>query len=406
VWGLRLVKKSWAGFRSVSSILEQFFSHKKIDRAPTPETLIQWELKLGLHKLQRPKSQDQEWVWMADHVVRLGSYKCFVVVGVKMESIRNRKDLTVKLEDLEPMAILPMKKSNGDEVAQKLRETMVKTNICPTGLVIDHGSDLRKGSQKIHSQYPDMQVKYDVCHKVACELKKRLKTDEWETMTKKATETKKAFSMGKFHRFSPPQQRSKARYMNLDTLVSWGHNILNRYNELPSKVREKTAWLLPLEKNVSLWNEWIQIGQIARDTVRIQGFYEGVSDLFINRVIARNLSHASKGLVDSLSEYLFEESKGISYEQRMIGSTESLEGLFSIYKRMAGDNKMSVNGLGRLILCISSRIGEFSEEIVNAAMTGVRCKDVNQWLKQAFENDNAFLEEKWEHSIEERVCNF
>jgi hypothetical protein len=32
---------------------------------------------------------------------------------------------------------------------------------------------------------------------------------------------------------------------------------------------------------------------------------------------------------------------------------------------MVGENKMSQNGLGRLILCMSSRIGEFSDELVH-----------------------------------------
>jgi hypothetical protein len=78
-------------------------SHQKIDRAPSAETLIQWELKIGLYKLESPKITGGGWIWMVDHVIRLGVYKCFVIVGVRMATLLAKKDLTVSLEDLEPI---------------------------------------------------------------------------------------------------------------------------------------------------------------------------------------------------------------------------------------------------------------------------------------------------------------
>ncbi|WP_194846996.1 hypothetical protein [Candidatus Neptunochlamydia vexilliferae] len=394
MWGFHFLRTAWAGFRLISSLLKKLMVREKIDRAPKPETLIQWDLKIGLHKLERPKAADQEWVWMADHVIRLGSYKCFVVVGVRMSALRAKSDLTVTLEDLEPMAILPMQVSNGTEVAKRLEETINKVGFSPAGLVIDHGSDLHAGSKLVAEQYPGMDLKYDVCHKVACELKKRLKTDSWEIMTKSATETKKALSMTPFTKFAPPQQRSKARYMNLDTLVAWGDKILQKYDELPTKVREKTAWILPIKKDVLLWKEWLEIGRITRDIVRKEGFYEGVEYLLMDQIIKMNLSESSNEFAEILVDYVSAESSGIFYEKRMIGSTEALEGLFGGYKRLAGNNKMSTNGLGRLILCMSSRIGEFSEDLVSEAMTSIKCKDVKNWLDQAFTLDRGFKEEK------------
>ena len=320
---------------------------------------------------------------MADHVIRLGSYKCFVIVGVRMAVLRAKDDLTVALEDLEPMAIIPMEVSNGAEVAKKLEETIDKIGVSPKGLVIDHGSDLYAGAKLVAESHPEIHLKYDVCHKIACELKKRLNTDTWEKMTSGAAQMKKELSLGKFTKYAPPKQRSKARYMNLDTLVNWGYNILGQYDELPEKVREKTVWILPLKHEICLWREWLQIGQVTRDVVRTKGFYEGVEELLMDRIIELKLSKASEEFTEALVDYVSAESKGITYDKRVIGSTEVLEGLFGGYKRIAGENKMSVNGLGRLILCMSSRIGPFSEEVVIEAMNRVKCKDVKSWLNQA-----------------------
>jgi hypothetical protein len=384
-------------------------SHQKIDRAPSAETLIQWELKIGLYKLERPKITGGGWIWMADHVIRLGVYKCFVIVGVRMATLLAKKDLTVSLEDLEPIALLPMETSNGTEVARKLEETARKVGFAPDALVIDHGSDLYAGGRHFCEKHPRTQLKYDVCHKVACELKKRLnKNPLWEKMTSGAVQTKKALSLSKFAKFAPPQQRSKARYMNLDSLVKWGCTILDQYETLPKEVQRKVSWLIPLKKEIRKWHEWVQIGQVTRDQIRREGFYDGADEALMDRLIEMGLTtEETAEFTEALVDYVRSEGEGIRRDSRLVGTTEVLEGLFGGYKRMVGENKMSLNGLGRLILCMSSRIGDFSEELVQKAMTSVKCKDVDEWLNQAFgKNDKNFLEQNQEQLYREEVCDF
>jgi hypothetical protein len=384
-------------------------SHGKIDRAPSAETLIQWDLKIGLYKLERPKPTGGGWVWMADHVIRLGVYKCFVIVGVQMATLMAKKDLTISLEDLEPIALLPMEKSNGTEVVRKLEEAVLKVGFFPDALVIDHGSDLYAGARRFSESHPATQLKYDVCHKVACELKKRLnKNPVWEKMTSSAVQTKKALSLSKFAKFAPPQQRSKARYMNLDSLVKWGSDILTQYKTLPKEVQRKVAWLIPMEREMRKWQGWVQIGQVTRDLIRREGFYDGADEALMDKLIEMGLTtDETEEFTEALIDYVRSEGEGIHRDNRLVGTTEVLEGLFGGYKHMVGENKMSLNGLGRLILCMSSRIGEFSEELVHKAMTSVKCKDVDAWLDRAFmKNDKKFLEQNQEQLYREAACNF
>src|ERR1700746_1969605 len=105
----------------------------------------------------------------------------------------------------------------------------------------------------------------------------------------------------------------------------------------------------------------------------------------IDKLIEKNLtSKESEEFAEVLIDYVRAEGEGISKDNRLVGTTEALEGLFGGYKRMVGENKMSLNGLGRLILCMSSRVGKLSEGLVNQAMANVRCKDVDAWLDRAF----------------------
>jgi hypothetical protein len=227
-------------------------------------------------------------------------------------------------------------------------------------------------------------------------------------MTSGAVQTKKALSLSKFAKFAPPQQRSKARYMNLDSLVKWGCTMLNQYVILPEEVQIKVSWLMPLKREIRKWQEWVQIGQVTRDLIRKDGFNDGADETLMDRLIERKLTtEETEEFTVSLIDYVRSEGEGIHKDNRLVGTTEVLEGLFGGYKRMVGENKMSLNGLGRLILCMSSRIGEFSEELVHKAMKSVKCKDVDAWLDRAFMKvDKKFLEENQEQLYREEACNF
>jgi hypothetical protein len=56
---------------------------------------------------------------------------------------------------------------------------------------------------------------------------------------------------------------------------------------------------------------------------------------------------------------------------------------------------------------MSSRIGEFSDELVYKAMTNIKCKDIDAWLDKAFmKTDKKLLEQNQEQLLWEKICNF
>ena len=79
-------------FRSISSAMKILVDEQKIDRAPAHETCIQWDLKIGLHKLNRPKELASDWCWIVDHVIAQGSIKCLAVMGVRCDALKQRNN--------------------------------------------------------------------------------------------------------------------------------------------------------------------------------------------------------------------------------------------------------------------------------------------------------------------------
>ena len=56
---------------------------------PVPHytTVRFWLLRVGLHKLNRPKEQASDWVWIIDHSNQIGKEKCLVILGVRVSQL-------------------------------------------------------------------------------------------------------------------------------------------------------------------------------------------------------------------------------------------------------------------------------------------------------------------------------
>ena len=59
---------------------------------PVPHytTVRFWLLRVGLHKLNRPKEQASDWVWIIDHSNQIGKEKCLVILGYVSRNCHSR----------------------------------------------------------------------------------------------------------------------------------------------------------------------------------------------------------------------------------------------------------------------------------------------------------------------------
>lgn len=152
-------------FRSTSSVMNIFYEDEKIHKAPSHETCIKWNLKVGLYKLQIEKKFATEWCWIVDHVLGSGPLKCLAVLGIPLDVLNGMNDLTLSLSDLEPFGLVPMAHTTGKDVNGALVQISKQTGIIPHSIVSDHGSDLWLGIKGFCKEYGNKTVEhYDVCH--------------------------------------------------------------------------------------------------------------------------------------------------------------------------------------------------------------------------------------------------
>jgi hypothetical protein len=119
-----------------------------------------WLLRIGYYKLTRPKPKASDWVWILDHTVQVGVEKCLLILGVRLSEL-SRTDLVLGHEDVEPIALLPVRSSNGEVVFQQLEQTIDQTGL-PREILADQGSDLKAGIERFCHQHPQTCSIHDI----------------------------------------------------------------------------------------------------------------------------------------------------------------------------------------------------------------------------------------------------
>lgn len=357
-----------------------------------------WLLRLGYYKLNRPKERGDDWVWIVDHSVQLGPEKCLVILGIRLSRLPN-PGRSLRHEDMEPIEVIPVKKSNGDIVYQQLEEAIVRTGV-PRQIVSDEGSDLKKGIGKFCQAHGDTIFTYDIKHKTASVLKHELEDDEeWKRFACLALETKQQVQQTSLSFLAPRNQRSKARYMNVDILIAWGQDILHflaMYHQRPDEDRErgsgsdkedewsqimaKVGWIHGFRGPLKEWGELLKIIETTAHFVRTEGLYRGAYRELAKRLSGTGNTARTKKVRSILLSFVAEESFKAKPDERLVGSSEVLESVFGKLKYLEGDQVKS--GFTGLLLSLPAMLSTTTGEVIHQAMEMVSTKKVLDWCSK------------------------
>ena len=384
-----LVLADAASLRCASRAMETMSSCLQLSLSvPSWSTGRLWLLRLGYYKLNRPKEQANDWVWIADHTVQIGKEKCLVILGTRLSNLPPVGQCLCH-EDVELIALLPVEKSNGEVVCQQLEACIEKTGI-PRAIVGDHGSDLKAGIERFCRAYLETCFVYDIKHKTASILKRELKEDEtWLAFTHLAGQTKSRVQQTALAPLAPPNQRTKARYMNVDSLVDWGQktlSFLDRQQAQPSplfdpeQVQTKLGWLPNFRQSLEEWGEFLQLTASAESFVRQQGLYPGAHLDLEERLQSRAHTDRTKLVRQELVAFVAQEATKARPTERLLGSSEVIESVLGKLKRLEQDQAKS--GFTGLLLCLGAMVSTTTAEVIQKALETVPTKQVLAWCKE------------------------
>jgi hypothetical protein len=402
-----LVLSASASLRCASQALKLFLAYLPPSlslSSPSWGTGRFWLLRLGYYKLKRAKEMSDDWVWIVDHSVQLGSEKCLVILGIRLSCLPVPVR-SLRYEDMEPIELLPVKKSTGKIVYEQLEETIKKTGV-PRQIVADEGSDLKKGIELFCQKHAETVFTYDIKHKTAALLKHELeKDDDWQEFSRFVSQTKQKVQQTSLSFLSPRNQRTKSRYMNADIIIDWGEKALHflaahqanhaiqdseqtqdqherkRADEFDCKtLMEKVGWVQDFREQLKGWGDMIKLVDLTEDFVRTQGLYCGASLELETRLREIGDTSRTQKLRAALLEFVVENSAHAKPDEKLVGSSEVLESLFGKFKDLEGDQAKS--GFTGLLLSIPAMVSKTTGEVIQKAMEVVLTRNVLDWCKK------------------------
>lgn len=221
---IRMVVHALTSLRGAVRCFE-IFSEVFPGEIPCYVTVQNWLLTFGLHQLLTPKERRNDWVYILDFTVELGTQKCLVVLGVTLEQLR-RSGYVLRHHDVTILAIVVTTQTSGVMIATTLNKLSEETGI-PKQVLSDHGPDVKKGAELFCQEHEDTVYTYDITHKTGTLLKHLLAEDEtWQEFVRRCGETKRKTAQSKAGFLTPPKPQDKARWLNLDPFVQWAEKVL------------------------------------------------------------------------------------------------------------------------------------------------------------------------------------
>ena len=383
---ISLVLSAAISLRGASRAIEIFMSFLKPRSGVAPSWYSGrlWLLRLGYYKLMQAKEKAEDWVWIMDHTVQLGAEKCLLILGIRLSSLPCPKRC-VNHEDVEPIALYPVTKSNGEMVYEQLEQTIEKTGV-PRAIVSDHGSDLKAGIEKFCRDHKETCFIYDIKHKTASILKKELKNDEaWAEFSRLASQTKRKVQQTDLFPFSSPNQRTKARYMNTDIFIRWGRKMLNllekrKNNGKKGKLEERFGWVKKFDKDINEWEGILRIMKASEMFVRKQGIYNGICHDIKGIEEFEACTGRAEKVRKQILAFVAEEEMKVRPEERLLGSSEVIESVFGKFKNIEKDQ--AKNGFTSLLLGLPAIVSKTTKEVLQRTMETVPVRKISEWCKK------------------------
>jgi hypothetical protein len=358
---------------------------------PVPHftTVRLWLLRVGYHKLHRPKEHAADWVWIVDHSNQIGQEKCFVILGVRLPHLPPPgPEYPLRLSQMEPIELEPVTVSDKEVVFRQLEANVAKTGV-PRAIIDDHGGDLAGGVELFRQAHPETIEVYDISHKAACLLKARLEHDEqWKAFAAKAGQTKCTTQQTEWAFLIPPSQRVKARYMNLGPLIAWGIDTLaildNPGPEVLNygtreRLEEKLGWLRQFREPLKSWSGMKQTIDEVLDFARTEGLYRGAGKDPRKRLGELTLGGTAAQLRGDFIKFVAGQARRLKRGERIPFTSEVIESAFGKYTVVERDR--SKGGFTGLLLALAACVAERTQEVVHEALQKTRTTDVIAWIK-------------------------
>ena len=236
VWlTLTLVVGARISFRAVSRVLHVLAEWLGIGKAPCPQSVINWVMRLSVVRMQSVKLLQgaarhllpftNGLIWMIDTSITLGTGKLLSVLAIDAHHYQ-LAGCAPGFQHVRCIAVAVSPSWSGERLAELL-ERVISVVGRPAAYLKDGGSELKKATDVLSERGLGSPVIDDISHAVANMLKRRYeKHPQFSTLLSACGRVSSRLKHTVLACLSPPKVYTKSRFMHVHRLVRWADRVL------------------------------------------------------------------------------------------------------------------------------------------------------------------------------------
>lgn len=236
VWlTLTLFARTHSSFRAVSRVLHVLADWLGISKAPCPQTVINWVMRLSIVRMQSVKLLQgaarhlspftNGLIWMIDTRITLGPGKLLSVLALDAHHYQ-LAGCAPGLQHVRCIAGAVSPSWTGERLAELL-ERVIAVVGRPAAYLKDGGSELKKATDVLSERGLGSPVIDDISHAVANMLKRRYeKHPQFSTFLSACGQVSGRLKHTVLACLTPPKVQTQSRFMNVHRLVRWADRVL------------------------------------------------------------------------------------------------------------------------------------------------------------------------------------
>jgi hypothetical protein len=236
VWlALTLFAGARISFRAVSRVLHVLADRLGIGKAPWPQTVINWVMRLSVVRMQSVKRLQgptrrlipftNGLIWMMDTSITLGTGKLLSVLALDAHHYQ-LAGCAPGFQHVRCVAVAVAPSWSGERLAALL-ERIISVVGRPAAYLKDGGSELTKATDVLSERGLGSPVIDDISHAVANMLKRRYERHpQFSTFLSACSRVSSRLKHTVLACLTPPKVQTKARFMNVHRLVRWADRVL------------------------------------------------------------------------------------------------------------------------------------------------------------------------------------
>src|SRR5499433_62242 len=232
---LQLFLEARIGFRAVSRVLTLLALALGIKKAPCPQTLINWVIRLSIVRLDSarplrglPLSQapfTNGLIWLIDLSIGLGSGKILAVLALDAHHHRF-VNAAPSLRHVHCIGVSVAESWTGEAIADVLDRLIAQMGR-PAAYLKDGGSDLHKAADLLEERGLGSPCIDDISHAAAGMLKHYYHHHPaFERLVSACGSVSGKLKQTLLACLAPPTVRTKSRFMHVHRLVTWAQRLL------------------------------------------------------------------------------------------------------------------------------------------------------------------------------------